>query len=88
MSVLPSVGRLGLRGRINLCLLLLSLSNLIFLILQTSIRLTLVTLTSLYGRLGASVWQHTVTKYHIVRKVEEQWFHTNSTLSSVIMPGV
>ncbi|PVD19241.1 hypothetical protein C0Q70_19727 [Pomacea canaliculata] len=69
--------RLGLRGRINLCLLLLSLSDLIFLILQTSIRLTLVTLTSLHGRLGTSVWQHTVTKYHIVRKATLFLFMSN-----------
>ena len=62
-------GRLGVKKGINLCLVLLSLSDTLFLVTKTTFRSSKVILTLLYGSEGASRWGRTMVTYHILRKV-------------------
>ncbi|KAK7481109.1 hypothetical protein BaRGS_00027649 [Batillaria attramentaria] len=61
--------RLGVKKGINLCLLLLSASDLLFLLSQTAVRSSRVMLTLTASARGISQWEYTVVTFHLLRKV-------------------
>ena len=61
--------RLGVKSGINLCLLMLSLSDQLFLLSKMFTMVSKVVLELAYGNEGASQWTYVMVSYHLVRKV-------------------
>nr|KAG5695160.1 hypothetical protein BaRGS_030206 [Batillaria attramentaria] len=76
---------LGVKKGINLCLLLLSASDLLFLLSQTAVRSSRVMLTLTASARGISQWEYTVVTFHLLRKCAVFLFFSNflTTLASL-----